>query len=68
MKNLIKALQIFLKYGDESYPTHCEHDTLYVHGYNKDDMSEADVKELDELGFIWDEDMDGFMSYKYGSC
>lgn len=28
--NLIAALQIFLKYGDITYPTHCEHDVLMV--------------------------------------
>ena len=30
MKNLIKALQIFLKYGNPKWPTHCEHDNLYI--------------------------------------
>ena len=32
MEDLIKALQILLKYGNPSYPTHCEHDELRVHG------------------------------------
>jgi hypothetical protein len=26
MKELIEALQIFLKYRNETWPTHCEHD------------------------------------------
>ncbi len=30
MRDLIKALQIFLKYNDVTYPTHCEHDELTI--------------------------------------
>ena len=30
MDDLITALTIFRKYSDTKYPTHCEHDTLYV--------------------------------------
>ena len=30
MKDLIEALNIFLKYGNPKYPTHCEHDIMYV--------------------------------------
>lgn len=30
MEDLIKALLIFLKYGNKQYPTSCEHDILYV--------------------------------------
>ena len=52
MKGLIQALNIFLKYGDKSYPTHCEHD---------------DIKLLEELGFSPNE-YDGFSSFRYGSC
>ena len=32
MEDLIKALQILLKYGNPKYPTHCEHDELSFHG------------------------------------
>jgi hypothetical protein len=28
MSKLIEALQIFLQYADEQWPTHCEHDIL----------------------------------------
>ena len=30
MEKLIEALQIFLKYGNPDYPTHCEHDELTI--------------------------------------
>ena len=67
MDKLIEALQIFLKYGNPNYPTHCEHDTLYIYGYDKDVVSEEDVARLKELSFFWSDEDDGFMSFKYGS-
>ena len=68
MKDLIKALEIFLKYSKGDYaPLHCEHDILYVcDGIDPDSVSEEDKKELDELGFHKEEG--GFVSYRYGSC
>lgn len=68
MEDLIKALQIFLKYGNEEFPTHCEHDILYVCGYNRHEMTEEDVNQLNGFGFIWDDDEEYFLSYRYGSC
>ena len=67
MSDLIKALQIFLKYGDPKFPTNCSHDVLYV---NIDPMlvSKEDMKELDELGFFLSDEADGFQSFKFGSC
>lgn len=73
MEDLIKALQIFLKYGNPKYPTHCEHDVLYIHGIDPEIISEEDKKTLDELGFFCiDDDGDPlesgcFESYRYGS-
>jgi hypothetical protein len=70
MKDLIKALQILLKYANDDYgPTHCEHDMLYV-GCNIDieKVTGEDVTKLDELGFLWDDDHDCFISYRFGSC
>lgn len=67
MKDLIKALQIFLKYANEDYPTLCEHDCLWV-VVKPDEVSKEDVEELDKLGFFVDNGDDCFKSYKYGSC
>jgi len=67
MDNLIKALRIFLKYGNSTYPTHCEHDTLYICDIEWEDISKEDQIELEKLGFINSED-DGIISYKYGSA
>jgi len=52
MKNLIKALQILLKYGNPKYPTHCTHDELIIVGIEPEKISKEDVKKLDDLGFI----------------
>lgn len=69
MSNLIKALQIFLKYGDPKYPTHCEHDVLMICGIDPADVSPEDKKALDDLGFYVDtEDDDCFKSFRFGSA
>jgi hypothetical protein len=66
MKKLIAALTIFAKYTDDEFPTHCEHDVLYV-VVNPDDVSEEDIAALDILGFFPSDD-GIFMSYRFGSC
>ena len=68
MNNLIEALNIFLKYGNPDCPTHCEHDVLYVVGYNHEDFSKEDLEKLDELGFFWSDEHDLFVSYQFGSA
>lgn len=66
MEDLIKALQIFLKYGNKNYPTFCEHDILYV-DVDPSVVSDEDKETLDELGFFVDDENDCFASFKYGS-
>ncbi len=70
MKDLIEALQILLKYGNPDWPTHCEHDILYIIGIDPNIVSDIDKKKLEELGFdISDHTGElGFYSYKYGSA
>jgi hypothetical protein len=66
MSDLIKALQIFLKYGDPRWPTHCEHDVMYIIGIDPEKVSAEDREELGRLGFsVGDE---GFLSYRFGSA
>jgi hypothetical protein len=67
MEDLIKALQIFLKYGNSENPTHCEHDVLHV-DIDPVLVSKADKKELDTLGFFVSSDGEGFDSFRFGSC
>ena len=71
MKNLIEALQIFLKYGNPDYPTHCEHDVLHICGIEPDDVSDLDKERLQKLGFLLpdeDDDDEGFFSFTFGSA
>ena len=67
MDDLIKALQILRKYGNPTYPTHCEHDVLQV-CIEPDKVSDSDKEELDKLGFFVDEETDSFQSFKFGNC
>jgi hypothetical protein len=66
MNDLIEALQIMSKYTDAVYPTHCEHDVLYV-CFDNSEVSEEDRERLEVLGFEPNDD-EGFLSYKFGSC
>jgi hypothetical protein len=70
MKDLIQALQILLKYAnDDRNPTHCEHDQLYIGcGIELEKVTKEDIDKLDELGFFWDEESEGFISFRFGSC
>ena len=66
MEQLIRALQIFLKYGNPDYPTHCEHDEMLICGIDPDKVSDEDKVTLKELGFFISEG--GFMSHRFGSA
>jgi len=70
MEDLIKALQIFLKYGNSRWPTHCEHDQLTIMDIEPEKVSEEDTAELERLGFIvckeYGENM--FISFRFGSA
>jgi hypothetical protein len=70
MEDLIRALQIFIKYGNPDYPTCCEHDILTICGIEPEIVSANDKIKLKELGFIvsdeWGEE--AFVSFKYGSA
>lgn len=67
MKDLIEALQIFLKYGDEQWPTNCEHDIMSVM-IDPGEVSETDKARLSELGFHVNDENDCFDSFRFGSC
>ncbi len=69
MEDLIKALQIFLKYGNHKYPTNCSHDELAIMEISPTDVSKEDIEELEKLGFIISDEEDGyFKSFKFGSA
>lgn len=68
MDDLIKALQIFQKYRDESRPTICDHDILIITSITEDEISREDRKTLNDLGFDWDENEEYWYSFKFGSA
>jgi len=68
MDDLIEALQIFLKYKNSKCPTNCSHDTLAIMEVEEEEVSEEDVKRLDQLGFIWSDEDECFISFRFGSC
>lgn len=68
MEDLIKALQIFLKYRNERWPTICVHDCLIITHITLDEVSSEDKVKLEELGFDWNEEYDSWSSYRYGSA
>lgn len=55
MKDLIEALTILGKYQEEGteWPTHCEHDVLYVMGVTEDQPTAEEKARLAELDFLW---------------
>ena len=80
MEKLIEALQILLKYGNPTYPTHCEHDVLDIVGIEPESITPEDRKILYDLGFIisiegeqYEDDDEPaeesrIFSYRYGSA
>ena len=68
MEDLIKALQILLKYGNPKYPTVCEHDILYIVGIDLKKISIEDINELENLGFNINIEESEIYSYKFGSA
>ncbi len=66
MEDLIKALNIFLKYGNINYPTYCEHDILNVM-VDPNEVSDEDKAALKKLHFFADEFEPNFISFRYGS-
>lgn len=68
MEDLIKALQIFLKYENLEWPTNCTHDQLAIMGIAKEQVSAEDKIALDRLGFIWSEGDECFISFRFGSA
>ena len=67
MDDLIEALKIFRKYGNPEWPTHCEHDVMYI-SIDYDSVSDEDREKLAVLGFEEYEEDNKFMSFKFGSA
>ena len=59
MEDLIKALQILVKYGNPKKPFYCDHGYLFINiSYEK--VSTEDIAELEKLGFYKSNSVDRF--------
>jgi hypothetical protein len=69
MEDLIKALEIMVKYNPKS-TTHCEHDVLIICGVEPDEVSEEDIELMKLYGFHIGDSCgeDAFESFRWGSC
>jgi len=71
MFTLIEALQIFSKYMagyQADYPAHCEHDVLCIMVNDRKAIPFSDAKKLYKLGFLWSDEYDCWISYRFGSA
>ena len=68
MKDLIEALQIFAKYSTTKWPTNCSHDLLAIMEVDRSQLTDSEHKRVEELGFIWDDSEEVYISYKFGSA
>ena len=71
MEDLIEALKILSGYLTDDYyfnkyPTNCDHDVLRV-CVDYTEIKEEDLKRLEELGFVPDENTGYMVSYRFGS-
>lgn len=70
MEDLVKALQIFLKYGNPRNPTCCDHDVLIIVDIDPANVSDEDKEALDQLGFFVTTEYGEptFHSFRFGSA
>ena len=68
MEDLIKALQIFLKYRNDKWPIWFDCDALIINGIELHEVSSEDVNQLYVLSFYWNTACKAFVSYRFGSC
>jgi uncharacterized protein CbrC (UPF0167 family) len=68
MKELIEALQTFAMYTQTKWPTHCEHDVLMICDVGRDTMSAADQDYVEERGFLWSDEHECWISFRFGSA
>ena len=64
MEDLIKALQIFLKYGNPYSPINCEYYKVMVVKISPNLVSCEDKKELEKLSFFVCDNY--FQSFRFG--
>lgn len=69
-KGLIGALTIFERHNPHPlFPTHCEHDVLYVSAPSPKDghYTKDELVTLKRSGFAYDRDLESWYSFRFGS-
>jgi hypothetical protein len=61
--DLIKGLTIFQAHEGDKHIGGAEHDIIYVSTVEPSKLSEAQLKDLEEAGFHWDEDNECWVHY-----
>jgi len=68
MDDLIEALNIFKKYKSVRWPTNCRRDVFAIMEVEEAEVSAEDKKRLDELSFLFSEEYDCWISFRFGSA
>ncbi len=63
-KEWAEAFTIFAKYDEKDFYVSAEHEIIYA-GWNgkPEELTETDIKELETLGWYWDESLETFYTY-----
>jgi hypothetical protein len=61
INEVIQGLKVFAKYQDHRPSVCAEHDIIYAQVGS--DLTEADIAELEALGWHWDEDGDSWARF-----
>ena len=60
----ITALTLFQKYApDDTFVLRAEHDCIYASETPPETMEPSDAKQLESLGWLWDESLECWMCY-----
>lgn len=68
MSDLIEALLIFKKYKDIEWPTNCSHDVFAIMDVTQEEVHDKDKARLYDLGFLWSDDDECWISFRFGSA
>lgn len=60
-EEVVAGIQILVKYGADD--VYAEHDVVYCGHSPADTMSPEDVKTLDDCGWFWNDDNDGWQKF-----
>ncbi len=60
LEKISRGLQIIGRLNSNNDTFCAEHDEVWAYGLTREQLSVEDLKELEELGWEWDEDNDGW--------